>query len=133
MYEEYLNYLEELDREGSATDALQRQPKIIRHFSLHSNQSISREALNLICQDHPLTVKVYERSLVPEEMRLSVVVPKCVIIYKLRITEQACASIAAKIAQAQRDGDGQTVKELVANLQLLNRVKNAFSKEINRL
>ena len=133
MYEEYFTYLEELDREGSVTDALQRQPKIIRHFSLHSNQSISREALNLICQDHPLTVKVYERSLVPEEMRLSVVVPKCVIIYKLRITEQACASIAAKIAQAQRDGDGHTVKELVANLQLLNRVKNAFSKEINRL
>lgn len=133
MYEEYFTYLEELDREGSAADALQRQPKIIRHFSLHSNQSISGEALNLICQDHPLTVKVYERSLVPEEMRLAVVVPKCVIIYKLRITEQACASIAAKIAQAQRDGDGQTVKELVANLQLLNRVKNAFSKEINRL
>ncbi|MBQ0087201.1 MAG: DNA primase [Bacteroidales bacterium] len=133
MYEEYFTYLEELDREGSAADALQRQPKIIRHFSLHSNQSISREALNLICQDHPLTVKVYERSLVPEEMRLSVVVPKCVIIYKLRITEQACATIAAKIAQAQRDGDGQTVKELVASLQLLNRVKNAFSKEINRL
>lgn len=133
MYEEYFTYLEELNREGSAADALQRQPKIIRHFSLHSNQAISREALNLICQDHPLTVKVYERSLVPEEMRLSVVVPKCVIIYKLRITEQACASIAARIAQAQRDGDGQTVKELVASLQLLNRVKNAFSKEINRL
>ena len=133
IYEEYFTYLEELDREMPETDALQRQPKIIRHFSLHSNQSISQEALGLICQDHPLTVKVYERSLVPEEMRLSVVVPKCVIIYKLRITEQACADIAKKIAQAQRDGDGQTVKELVASLQLLNRVKNAFSKEINRL
>ena len=133
IYEEYFTYLEELDREMPETDALQRQPKIIRHFSLHSNQSISQEALGLICQDHPLTVKVYERSLVPEEMRLFVVVPKCVIIYKLRITEQACADIAKKIAQAQRDGDGQTVKELVASLQLLNRVKNAFSKEINRL
>lgn len=133
IYEEYFTYLEELDREMPETDALQRQPKIIRHFSLHSNQSISQEALGLICQDHPLTVKVYERSLVPEEMRLSVVVPKCVIIYKLRITEQACADIAKKIALAQRDGDGQTVKDLVASLQLLNRVKNAFSKEINRL
>ena len=133
IYEEYFSYLEELNREMPGTDVLQRQPKIIRHFSLHSNQAISREALNLICQDHPLTVKVYERSLVPEEMRLSVVVPKCVIIYKLRITEQACADIAKKIAQAQRDGDGKAVKELVSGLQLLNRVKNAFSKEINRL
>lgn len=133
IYDEYFSYQEELDRENEGEDAMSRQSRIIRHFSLHSNQAIAGEVLKMVCQDHPITVKVYERSLVPEELMLSVMVPKSVIIYKLRITEQECASIADRILQAQRAGDGQTVKQLVTQLQMLNRVKNTFSREINRL
>ncbi len=133
FYEEFFSYQEELDREDAAEQALSRQPKIIRHFSLHSNQALAGEALKLICQDHPITVKVYERALIPEEMMLSVMVPKSVIIYKLRITEKACATIADRILQAQKEGDDASVKELVGRLQALNRVKNTFSREINRL
>ena len=133
FYEEYFSYQEELDREDSSEPALSRQPKIIRHFSLHSNQAIAGESLKLICQDHPITVKAYERSLVPEEMMLSVMVPKSVIIYKLRITEKACSAITDRILQAQKEGNEAEVKELVGRLQMLNRVKNTFSREINRL
>ena len=80
-----------------------------------------------------MTVKTYEESIPPEEQALGRTVPKSVLLYKLRITEEQCAATAKEITQAQKGGQQDTLRELVGRLQLLNTVKNRLSKELNRL
>lgn len=130
IYEEYYKFAGTLPGDEPAET---RQKRVERYFTTHENQVISSAALDFFCQTHPLTVKVYEQSLVPEEQLLGITVPKSVLLYKLRITEEGCASVAKQIAQAQKEGDGETLRQLVAQLQILNKVKNAFTRELKRL
>ena len=55
------------------------------------------------------------------------------ILYKLRITEQACIDITKEIAAAEANGDSDRQKALMMQLQMFNQVKNRFAKELNRL
>jgi len=89
--------------------------------------------LDLILEEHPLTVRTYEESITPEEQALARTVPKTVLLYKLRITEQQCTATTKQITLAQRGGENDTLRELVARLQLLNTVKTRLSRELNRL
>jgi len=109
------------------------QQRVIRYFTAGEDQALSRAVLDLVLEEHPLTVKTYEESITPEEQALARTVPKSVLLYKLRITDQQCTATAKQISQAQRSGDAETLRELVARLQVLNTVKNRLSKELNRL
>ena len=111
----------------------ERQGAIARHFANLENQTLLRESLNLAFDDQELTVKIYRDTLEPEEQRLGETVPKSMILYKLRITEQHCTELSAQINTAQRDGDAVLLKSLVDQLSLLNKVKLRFSKELKRL
>lgn len=110
-----------------------RQERIVRFFTTGEDPAVNQAVFDLILEDHPLTVKSYEESLTPEAQVLARVVPKTVLLYKLRITEQQCAATAREITQAQRSGETETLRDLVHRLQILNTVKNRLSKELNRL
>ena len=130
LYDEYYAFVATLP-EGMETR--ERQGEIARHFANLENQTLLRESLNLAFDDQELTVKVYRDTLEPEEQRLGETVPKSMILYKLRITEQHCAELSAQINAAQRDGDAGLLKSLVDQLSLLNKVKLRFSKELKRM
>ena len=129
IFDRYYAFVATLPREES--EAMQQ--RVIRYFTAGEDQVLSRAVLDLILEEHPLTVKTYEESITPEEQALAHTVPKSVLLYKLRITDQQCTATAKQITQAQRGGDSETLRELVGRLQLLNTVKNRLSKELNRL
>ncbi|MCR5710224.1 MAG: DNA primase [Bacteroidales bacterium] len=109
------------------------QQKVIRYFTTDEDQAVSGAVFDLILEEHPLTVKTYEESIAPEETTLGRMVPKSVLLYKLRITELACNKAAREIRDAQKEGDSEALRQKVRHLQLLNKVKTTLSKELNRL
>ena len=129
IFDCYYAYLATLPREES--EAMQQ--RIIRYFTAGDDPAVARAVLDLILEEHPLTVRTYEESITPEEQALGRTVPKSVLLYKLRITDQQCTATAREITLAQRGGDQDNLRELVARLQVLNTVKNRLSKELNRL
>lgn len=115
-------------------DCVPWQERMIRSFTQGDDPQLNQAVLDLILEEHPLTVKSYEESIPPEEQTLGRAVPKSVLLYKLRITEQQCAATAKSIDQAQKSGQpADALRELVGRLQLLNTVKNRLSKELKRL
>ena len=130
LYERYYSFAATLPAEEEYEE---RQKRIVRYFTTGEDQALNQEVFDLILEDHPLTVKTYEESIPPEEQALGRTVPKSVLLYKLRITEEQCAATAKQITEAQREGDSENLRELVRRLQLLNTVKNRLSKELNRL
>jgi len=129
IYNAYFEFADALPQEDPAL----QQDKVMRFFTSHEDQTIARAALEMLCQDHPLTVNTYVKSLVPEELMLAKYVPKSVLLYKFRITDEACNKLSSKITAAQKSGNADAIKPLVKKLQTLNKVKNAFAKELNRL
>ena len=129
IFERYYAFAATLPSE----DYVQRQERVIRYFTTGEEQAVNQAVFDLILAEHPLTVKSYEESLTPEDQALARTVPKSVLLYKLRITEQQCNATAKEIQQAQRDGRAETLRELVRKLQIFNIVKNRLSKELNRL
>lgn len=130
IYERYYAFAATLPQEE---DCEARQQRVIRFFTTDEDQAVNRAVFDLILEEHPLTVKSYEEAIPPEDQALGRTVPKSVLLYKLRITEQQCTATAKAISQAQKGGQTDTLRELVGRLQLLNTVKNRLSKELNRL
>lgn len=114
-------------------DHEEQQKQVVRFLSVNKNDVLRETVLGLLLETHPLTVKEYRKSIAPEETILGVTVPKSMILYKLRITEQACLDLTKEIATAEADGDLERQKALMMQLQMFNQVKNRFAKEINRL
>ncbi|MBR6423840.1 MAG: DNA primase [Bacteroidales bacterium] len=111
----------------------EQQKKVVRYFTSGEDEAMNQAVFSLILEPHPLTVKTYEESIAPEETSLGRMVPKAVLIYKLRITEHECNAMTRRIADAQKEGESERLNQLVRQLQLLNKVKNKLSKELNRL
>ena len=130
LFDRYFAFEATLSREEEP-EAMQQ--RIVRYFTTSEDETLNQEVYNLILEEHTLTVKTYEESITPEDQALARTVPKSVLLYKLRITEQQCAATAKAITLAQRGGETDTLRDLVARLQLLNTVKNRLSKELNRL
>ena len=114
-------------------DCEERQKRVIRYFTTDEDQALNRAVFGLILEEHPLTVKTYEESLTPEPQALGRTVPKSVLLYKRRITDEECTATTKAIQAAQKSGDQDTLRTLVRKLQILNTVKNRLSKELNRL
>ena len=129
IFERYFAFLATLPREDSEV----MQQRIIRWFTAGDDPAVARSVLDLILEEHPLTVRTYEESITPEEQALGRTVPKSVLLYKLRITDQQCTATAKEITLTQRGGDQDKLRELVSRLQILNTVKNRLSRELNRL
>ena len=128
MYDDYFAFTAGLDVSG-----VERQERIVRHFTTHPVQQIVNQAIDYLTDDYPVTVKAFLESLEPEENKLAYLVPKSVTLYKSRITEQRCLNLAKMINRAENEGDSGKVKELIRELNMLNQVKLFFAKELNRL
>ena len=130
IYEEFYSLYGTLDGSG---DHEEQQKQIVRFLSVHKNDVLRETVLGLLLETHPLTVKEYRKSIAPEETILGVTVPKSMILYKLRITEQACLDLTKEIAIAEANGDLERQNALMMQLQMFNQVKNRFARELNRL
>lgn len=129
MFDEYFAYFDTI----VASSIEEKQEKLLRHFTTHENQAFVQQSLDLFFDRDQITVKAFQESLEPEATKLATVVPKSMLIYKARITEQQCLETTKQIAVAQREGDEERLKMLIRQLQMLNQIKIAFSKELNRL
>lgn len=109
------------------------QGKIIRFFSTHPDQNVSATMMDVICDNYPITVKVYRDSLTPEEQMLGKNVPRAVIAYRIKVIDRLCAATVKEVDAAFKRGDGESCKEKMRFLSALNTVKNNLSKELNRL
>ena len=92
------------------------------------NDALCETVLGLLLETHPLTVKEYRKSIAPEETILGFTVPKSMILYKLRITEQACLDLTKETAAAEASGDIERQKALMMQLQMFNQVKIALQE-----
>lgn len=109
------------------------QGKIIRFFSTHPDQNVSATMMDVICDNYPITVKVYRDSLTPEEQMLGKNVPRAVIAYRIKVIDRLCAATVKEVDAAFKSGDGEACKEKMRFLSALNTVKNNLAKELNRL
>lgn len=109
------------------------QEYIQKYFINHPDPQIVQVILDILHQEHSLTVKIFVESVTPEEQMLPVVVPKSILIYKAKITAIAYQEICNKLADAEKSGDSQIQNELMEQVQILMHIRNSFSKELKRL
>ena len=128
IYDEYFSRPREEDEDCEVA-----QGKIIRFFSTHPDQNVSATMMDVICDNYPITVKVYRDSLTPEEQMLGKNVPRAVIAYRIKVTDRLCAATVKEVDAAFKRGDGESCKEKMRFLSALNTVKNNLTKELNRL
>jgi DNA primase len=128
IYDEYFSRPRE-----ETGDCEVAQGKIIRFFSTHPDQDVSATMMDVICDNYPITVKVYRDSLTPEEQMLGKNVPRAVIAYRIKVIDRLCAATVKEVDAAFKSGDGESCKEKMRLLAALNTVKNSLTKELNRL
>ncbi len=109
------------------------QEKIIRYFANNEDPGMVEVMTNIICEKHPLTVKVYRDSLVPENNMLGKNVLKALLLYKVRVLDLCCKEMTKGIADAEKKGDSETQKELMRKLLLMSRGKIELTKELDNI
>ena len=125
----YKEYFEQPREEGA--DCEVAQGRLIRYFSTHSDQNVAAVMMDVICDNYPITVKVYRDSLTPEEQMLGKNVPRAVIAYRIKVLDRLCAATVKEVDAAFKSGDGDACKEKMRLLSALNAVKNKLTKELN--
>jgi len=73
------------------------------------------------------------KSVIPEENVLSTIVPKCILIYKAKITSIAYQNLCDKLATVQEEKDSEQQNNVLKQLQVLMQIRNSFAKELHRL
>lgn len=109
------------------------QPEIQKHFINHRNQDFVNVVLDLLHQEHNLTIKQFVAEIPPEEHLLSTMVPKSILIYKAKITAIAYQNLCKDLSLAEKERDSVKQNELMEQLQILMHIRNSFSKELKRL
>ena len=103
---------------------------IQKYFTNHPNLLISKTVIDIITQPYTITIKKFSKSLVPEKNILGQVVPKAVLVYKAKITNQAVTNLTIELKDATNP---QRIDEIMNQLGMLNQVRRVFSKELNRI
>lgn len=109
------------------------QEYIQKHFINHQDPHVVRITLDILHQEHSLTIKVFVESMTPEEQLLSVVVPKAILIFKAKITAIAYQNICNLLANAEKENQAEKQEELMKQAQVLMHIRNSFAKALNRL
>lgn len=107
--------------------------EIQRHFMNHQKQEVVKIILDLLHNRYNLTVKHFVDALTPEENVLYITVPKTILLYKAKITALAYQNLTMDLAKAQEDNDEDQMMNIMKQLQILNHIRNSFSKELQRL
>lgn len=107
--------------------------EIQRHFMNHQKQEVVKIILDLLHNRYNLTVKHFVDALTPEENVLYITVPKTILLYKAKITALAYQNLTIDLAKAQEANDEAQMMNIMKQLQILNHIRNSFSKELQRL
>ena len=89
--------------------------------------------LDLLHQEHSLTIKQFVAEIPPEEHLLSTVVPKSILIYKAKITAIAYHNLCEHLAEAEKDKNIEERNRYMQQIQILMQIRNSFAKELKRL
>ncbi len=104
--------------------------KIQRYFTTHSNSEICSAVIDIITKPYAITIKRFTKTMVPERNMLGKVVPKSVLIYKAKVINQMVAILSDELKDCK---DNERMTEIISRLNILNEVRRAFSKELNRI
>jgi len=104
--------------------------KIQRYFTTHSNPEICSAVIDIITKPYAITIKRFTKTMVPERNMLGKVVPKSVLIYKAKVINQMVAILSDELKDCK---DNERMTEIISKLNILNEVRRAFSKELNRI
>ncbi len=132
IFQKYYLYRDEELKEGGEHNK-EIQNKIERRFIASPDETLTKAILDIIYEEYTINVKKYREAMIPEENVLHINVPKAVLIFKSKITEYTYNIVTEQLAKAQAEGDTETQKQLIQQIRILIQVKNAFSKELNRL
>lgn len=129
LYEQYLA----LTSNMSEGEAVERSARVQRYFSTVEDQNVVATVMDLICESHPITVKEYINSVVPEEQTLYLSVPKAVLNYKFRIVNLQCMELSKLVEKYQKEGDKKSMEDAARMLIMYNKIKNTLTKQMKRL
>ena len=129
VYDEYYS-LDRTPAEGEKDEEV--QGRLIKYFTFHDDSEIMRFATDILSDDHPITVKVYNESLTPEELRLNKDVPRAVLEYKKRIVTLRQTALQNDISVAEKTGDKERQMLLLRQLMLLNQVRSDIEKGLKK-
>jgi hypothetical protein len=105
----------------------------LKHFINHFNPQISETVINLLSDEHPITVKRFAESEEPEEARLLRDVPKAILVYKSKIVNQAYAAASEQLRMVQKNNRSEEFFTLLDRIRVLQQVRNTFSRDLKRL
>lgn len=108
------------------------QNKIINHFLNHQEAGIAAFTANLLVQPYEITIKEFNKSIVPENVMLGKVIPKCIYIYKAKLVSQKCMELQKEIEQVQNSNDSQRLLKLIKELSRYNNVKKKLLEASGR-
>ncbi|MBO7279126.1 MAG: DNA primase [Bacteroidales bacterium] len=114
-------------------DGLTDQNRIQHRLINWNDPEITKLITNLITEEHTITIKEYNKALIPEENVLGTVVPKVILIFKAKFVDHTYQSVMKELAQAQSAGDEARQQELLTNIRILVQMRREFSNELNRL
>ena len=123
----YKTIFDEYSRISGSTD-LEYQ----KYFINHPDIAVAEIALELLDDRHPITIKHYREAMAPEELQLVQAVPKAVLVYKSKITGEAYNSLCAHLEKAQAAQDEEQIQTLMKQIRILLKIRNAFSRELDR-
>ena len=87
----------------------------------------------LLYQEHNITVKEFEKALIPEENVLGTVVPKVILIFKSKYVDYTYQQVMLQLGKAQAAGDESKQQELLSSIRILMQMRKQFSNELKRL
>lgn len=110
----------------------QSQNRIINHFLNHPQAEIAAFTANLLVQPYEITIKEFNKSIVPENVMLGKVIPKCICIYKAKLVSQKCQEVQKEIEKVQNSGDSKLLLKLMKTLARFNNVKKQLLEASGR-
>jgi len=105
----------------------------IKHFINHPDREISDKAIQILSDLPTLTVQRFTDSLEPEDLRLPLIIPKAILVYKSRRTKIACDETVERLKQAQDSGDAEQLKTLLERLTTLQEINKRLALDLKRL
>ena len=130
VYDEYFA----LDRTQKPGDKDEEdiQGRVIKHFTFHDDTEVLQLVTEILSDSHPITVKVFNESITPEEHRLNKDVPRAVLQYKSRVVNLQQKALQKDIAAAGKSGDTQLQTALMRQLAQMTQIIRLIDIELKQ-
>lgn len=116
-----------------AVDPVKFQERIQHRLIHHHDPQICTLMPDLLYDEYNLNIKEFCKSIIPEENILGKIIPKAILIFKQKYTENTYRIAKKALEEAHRRGDQAQEEEIIRQIQVLMMVRNQFAKELKRL